>query len=692
MFAGRRGSGARWAVAAVVGGIAAGGLTVPGWAAAGPAAETRATAARADAGPPAGAAAGRATPAAAAQAKRRAGPARLVVSGVTVPATTFSGGQRFVVRGRVANRGGRAGAAQLQLTLTGGRNPASVYSLRGARVAVVGAGRSRRFAVRVTAPQLGTAVPGGFALKVCARPRRGARPACATAARRVRIAPRPAPPPPAPIRPPGLPNWPPSKPPAPDPTVYTSGARSLGDSLFPTIGNGGYDVRRYDLDLRYTDVLTRVLRGTATIEATATQDLKDFSFDFQGLAVSSVTVDGRAAAFAYDFDASKLIVAPIAGIRTGTGFTVQVVYGGAPGPVIDPDGSAEGWLSNIDFGAVALGEPLGSQGWFPVNNVPTDKARYAISVTVADEFTAVSNGVLAGTTAHGDGTTTFDWVADDLMAPYLATVSVGRFDASGSDLSDPDRPFYLYVDQSFTRRAEIVADQQQAPAMLDWYAGYYGVPYPFDAAGGVVPRVGASVGYVLETQTKPTYPAADPDDTGPGLATIAHENAHQWFGNLVTLARWRDIWLNEGITEFSSWLWETAEDGGPPMADRFSGLYDGALGEFWLIPPADPPTGADIFDYAAMYLRGAMTMTAIREIFVATPALGEPAFRAMMRSWLVDHAHGNVTTEQFVALVKAADPARAARWEEFFQQWLYTSYEGDPTQPGNKPDITPASF
>ncbi len=679
MLAGRWGSGARWAVAAVVGGIAAGGLPAPGWAA-GPAAETPANAASAGAGP---------APAAA-QAKRRTRPARLVVSGVTVPATTLRGEQRFVVRGRVANRGGRAGAAQLQLTLTDGRNPASVYSLRGARVASVRAGRSRRFAVRVTAPQLSAAVPGGFALKVCARLRRGARPTCATAVRRVRIAPRAAPAPPAPPVPPKPPA--PTPTPTPDPTVYTSGARSLGDSLFPTIGNGGYDVQRYDLDLRYTNVLTRVLRGTATIEAAATQNLSDFSFDFQGLAVSGVTVDGRAAAFAYDFDAAKLIITPSAGIRAGTAFTVRVVYGGAPGPVIDPDGSAEGWLSNIDFGAVALGEPLGSQGWFPVNNVPTDKARYAISVTVADEFTAVSNGVLAGTTAHGDGTTTFDWVSEDPMAPYLATVSVGRFDASGSDLSDPDRPFYLYVEESFARRAEIVADQQRAPAMLDWYAGYYGVPYPFDAAGGVVPRVGASVGYVLETQTKPTYPAADPDDTGPGLATIAHENAHQWFGNLVTLARWRDIWLNEGITEFSSWLWETDEDGGPPMADRFSGLYDGALGAFWLIPPADPPTAADIFDYAAMYLRGAMTMTAIREIFVATPGLGEPAFRSMMRSWLVDHANGNVTTEQFVALVKAADPARADRWDEFFQQWLYTSYEGDPTQPGNKPSITPATF
>ncbi|HST41041.1 MAG TPA: M1 family metallopeptidase [Conexibacter sp.] len=610
--------------------------------------------------------------------------------------TTLDARQRFVVRGTVVNRGRDARPAQLQLTLrTRGRRP-TVYALGGARIASVQPGRTRRFAVKVFAPVVRGA-PRRFVVRVCVRSRRGARAvSCAVGARSVRVAThrfpgplRPVPVPPAPAPPRPTPPGPPPKPPVPP--AFSPGARTAGDSLFPTIGNGGYDVRHYDLDLAYTDVFARVLRGTATIDAVATQNLSEFSLDLQGLAVASVSVAGRSAPFALDFTTSKLIVTPSAGILDGTAFTVQVTYRGVPEPVIDPDGSMEGWLTNVDFGAVALGEPLGSQGWFPVNNVPTDKATYDISVTAPRGFEAVANGVLAGTTANPDGTTTYDWASDDLMAPYLATVSIGRFDTSGSDLSDPQRPLYIYVDESFTR-PEIVADQQRVPAILDWYAAYYGVPYPFDAAGAVVPRVGESVGYVLETQTKPTYPLADPDDTGVGMATIAHENAHQWFGNLVTLARWRDIWLNEGITEFSSWLWAEDVEGEAAPAAIFDDIYNGAIGEFWLVPPADPPTAGDIFAYEAMYLRGAMTATAIREIFIATPGLGEPAFRAMMRSWLTDHAGGNVTTEQFIALVKATDPTRAARWDQFFGQWLYTSYTGDPTQPGNKPDITPASF
>ncbi|MDO8184111.1 M1 family metallopeptidase [Conexibacter sp. JD483] len=634
-------------------------------------------------------AAGTASAAPATAAPSRAKPARLTVAAVRASTVRLDARRRFSVRATVVNRGSRASPAQLQLTLRAPGNPSTTWSLGGARIASLRAGKRRAVTLRAVAPTLREAFPKGLVLELCVRTKRGGPAVCAKDSRRIRLS--------VPARPPAPPApQPPVTPPGGDPTVYTAGARTLNDSLFPTIGNGGYDATHYDLDLAYTNILTRVLRATAAITATATQNLSEFSFDFQGLVVTGVTVNGAPATFAYDFDNAKLVVTPASGIRSGAAFTTRVSYSGPPGPVIDPDGSSEGWLSNIDYGAVSLGEPLGSQGWFPVNNVPTDKATYDIAVTTASDFQAVSNGVLAGSVVNGNGTTTYRWHGGEPMAPYLASVSIGRFDTSGSDFSNPDRPLYIYVDDSFVRnRAAIVADQQRVPAILDWYAGYYGVPYPFRAAGGVVPRVSASLGYVLETQTKPTYPDDNPNSPGVGIDTIAHENAHQWFGNLVTLAQWKDIWLNEGITEFSSWLWSAEDDGGDDMPTRFAAAYDDyddQIPDYWKTPPAAPPTAADIFDTAAMYLRGAATMTAIREIFIATPSLGEPAFRAMMRSWLVDHANGNVTTEQFTALVKSSDPSRAARWEEFFREWLYTSYSGDPNQPGNKPSITPANF
>jgi hypothetical protein len=626
-------------------------------------------------------------------------PARLVVTSLSSPPATVAPGTRFTVTGKVRNTGGRSSRALVSLAMRTGRRPTVAYALGGRSIATVRPGRTRKFRVRVVVPKDARGTDSGrpFVVEACAGTSRRARVSCRTARRRAVLrVPAPAAPGPAVPSPPATPAPPAPAPPAPtpaDPTTYTPGARTLGDSLFPSLGNGGYDAQHYDLDLRYTDVLTRVLRGTATITAKATQNLSELSFDFQGLAVTAVTVDGVPATHAYDFDQGKLVVTPATGIKVGTTFDVAVTYGGPPSPVIDPDGSREGWLSSIEFGAVALGEPMGSQGWFPTNNVPYDKASYDIAVTTSSDLQAVSNGVLAATTPHGDGTTTYDWRQSEPMAPYLATVSVGDFDTSGTTLDGP-RPNYVYVDRSFTNRAAIIANQQRVPGILDFYADYYDMPYPFAASGGIVARVDAGVGYVLETQTKPTYPSANAGTSGAGLGTIAHENAHQWFGNLVTLRQWRDIWLNEGLTEFSSWRYmETnpldATPAPPTTTARFDAQYASSSESFWNIAPADPPSAADIFDSNAMYTRGAMVASALRQI------LGEAAFRQTMHDWLAERKHGNGTTEEFIATVKRDDPStqpdRGARWDAFFREWLYTSYTGSPAA-GNRPQVTPANF
>jgi hypothetical protein len=622
-------------------------------------------------------------------------PARLTVTALSAPPTGLKAGDRFTVTGKVKNTGGTASPARIALDLRAGAHPKVVYALGGKALSKVRPGRTRSFRTRVT---VGSGVRAAddarsFLLAACVRGARGTiRVSCRKAAGRTTVsvpkaaAPTPAP---APAPPTGT-----ATPPAPvDPTTYVPGARTLNDSLFPNLGNGGYDAEHYDLDLRYTNVLTRVLRGTATITARATQNLSELSFDFQGMAVNDVTVDGIPAGHSYDFDAGKLVVTPTLGIKDGSTFRVAVTYGGPPSPVIDPDGSPEGWLTSIDYGAVALGEPMGSQGWFPSNNVPYDKASYDISVTTSADTSAVSNGVLASTTPHEDGTTTYDWHQEEPMASYLATVSVGDFDTSGSNLAGA-RPNYVYVDRSFTNRAAIIANQQRVPAILDFYATYYDMPYPFAASGGIVPRVDSGVGYVLETQTKPTYPSEDAASTGAGLSTIAHENGHQWFGDLVTLRQWRDIWLNEGLTEFSSWLYmETNPLGATPApattTARFNTQYASTSTRFWNIAPAHPPSAADIFNSNAMYTRGAMVASALRQI------LGETAFRKTMHDWLADRKYGNGTTEEFIATVKRDDPStaadRSARWDVFFQQWLYTAYTGSPAA-GNKPQITPANF
>ena len=145
---------------------------------------------------------------------------------------------------------------------------------------------------------------------------------------------------------------------------FTQGSPGLGDPFFPLAGNGGYDVTNYALRLSY-DPATNHLDGTATIRATATQNLSRFDLDLRGFQISRLLVNGQASSFTRD--GQELVITPAAGLPAGQTFTVVVDYAGVPAVITDPDESIEGWVPTDD-GAFVVGEPQGSPGWYPVND------------------------------------------------------------------------------------------------------------------------------------------------------------------------------------------------------------------------------------------------------------------------------------------------------------------------------------
>ncbi|MCA2213197.1 M1 family aminopeptidase [Jidongwangia harbinensis] len=201
------------------------------------------------------------------------------------------------------------------------------------------------------------------------------------------------------------------------------GAPGVGDPYFPLDGNGGYDVRHYGLDLRYTPA-TDVLAATATIRARATQHLSAFNLDFQGLTIRSITVDGRPATWSRS--GGELTVTPRATLRDGQTFLTRVTYDGVPELIEDPNLGSSG-VFHTDDGMVIVGQPDVAATWFPVNDHPIDKAAYTIRVTVPKGLEAVANGVLTDRSTRA-GWTTWTWDAREPMASYLATATVGEFD------------------------------------------------------------------------------------------------------------------------------------------------------------------------------------------------------------------------------------------------------------------------
>ncbi|MEU6065671.1 M1 family metallopeptidase [Streptomyces sp. NPDC047082] len=430
----------------------------------------------------------------------------------------------------------------------------------------------------------------------------------------------------------------------------TNGASGVGDPYFPLEGNGGYHVRHYGLTLRY-DTASRHLDGTAVLSARATQKLTRFDLDLKGLKVTRLTVEGTTADFRRD--GQELVVTPHRALHKGQDFRVKVTYHGTPRPVTDPDGSSDGWIPTDD-GAFVAGEPQGAMTWFPANSHPKDKSSYDFRITVPQGRTAVANGVFLGQrTAHGH--TTYRWRETEPMAAYLATATIGKFKVERYTTRDGIQ-VYNAVDPREANAAAPVL--KKLPSVLEWESRIFG-PYPYRAAGSIVDRA-PDVGFALETQTRPVY------DSAPDLSTLVHENAHQWFGDSVSLTAWKDIWLNEGFATYAEWLYQE-QHGGDSAQKTFDKLYaTRASDDLWAYPPGNPGSGANIFG-TPVYARGAMALHELRK------TVGDQTFFCILRAWAAEHRGGHGTTAQFV---KLAERESGKQLDGLFRTWLYT--QGKP--------------
>lgn len=439
---------------------------------------------------------------------------------------------------------------------------------------------------------------------------------------------------------------------------FSPGAPGAGDPYYPDAGNGGYDVSHYDLRLKYQPK-TDLLEGTATIQATATQNLSRFNLDL-GLEVSEVRVNGRKAAFARSGE-QELEVTPASGLPKGSSLSVVVRYAGKPSEVKIHGFTA--WQRTPD-GGVAAQEPESSAWWFPGNDHPRDKATYDVSVSVPDGTQAISNGVLQSQSSKL-GWTRFNWRSNKPQATYLATLAVGRFDIT-TDKTDNGLPVLNAYSKDLGDNAGAArASIERTTEVAEWLESVFGA-YPFNALGGYVPNVPTS--FALETQTRPFYsPKAFAG--GSNVSIVVHELAHQWYGDSVSVDGWKDIWVNEGFARYSQWLWSEKEGEGTAqeLADHVY-AQNAADSPFWQVKPGDP--GPDNQFHIAVYDRGALALQALRN------EIGDKAFFRILKGWPKERAYGNATVRDFVSY---AEKASGKPLSGLFDTWLYQA--GKPGAP-----------
>jgi aminopeptidase N len=308
--------------------------------------------------------------------------------------------------------------------------------------------------------------------------------------------------------------------------------------------------------------------------------------------------------------------------------------------------------------ASTYGLPYSARSWWPTPGSTLAKADSAdVIVTVPAQLTAVSNGRLVSRSAAQDGWVTYHWATRHPIYPDVVSIAVGAYVELDDSVQVAGRriPLRFYVFPDDTMKARV--DFASLPRILAFFNDALG-PYPFaDEKYGVAEFTTQSF---REHQTIPSL--------GPRFLTgdrrnewiLAHELAHQWFGNSLSVRSWSDAWLNEGLATYAATLWKEHaagraaydEDISLARARQFTGT----------LTVADS-TDLDHMFGATTFFKGALMLDALRHL------LGDDRFFAALKGYVSEHAYGLVSAADFE---RAMERGCGHPLTEFFRVWLTT--------------------
>ncbi len=416
-----------------------------------------------------------------------------------------------------------------------------------------------------------------------------------------------------------------------------------------------WDARWYEVRLRIFPTEQKI-RGEVRIRlASRRAGIQRLRLDLVALDAEFVYVDGEQVPFSRR--PGYLEVALPEPISAGDSILVRVAYQGRPGN----DGFGGFFFTPKAIYTIGEGiytyPPSMTRTWLSCRDHPSDKALFELWASVPAPLVVASNGVLVE--RFGGDTLTFHWRSAFPMATYLFALAAGEYDtllqravfASGDTL-----PIVNYVYPA--RKEAARRDFENVPRALELFSQLFG-PYPFERYGAVIaPCRGA-----MEHQTLSTISDALVDGSRRYETVFVHELAHQWWGDLVTLQDWPDLWLNEGFASYGEVLFAEhryGEAAKRSMLDYFARKYfaeEARLGAFAVYnPPARYMWGATV------YHKGAWILHMLRFV------VGDSAFFRLLRSYRDRYAYGNASTRDFQAV---AEEVAGVDLDWFFDEWLY---------------------
>jgi len=418
-----------------------------------------------------------------------------------------------------------------------------------------------------------------------------------------------------------------------------------GDPYVAQSGDANLSVAHYELELEYK-VATNRLSGTAVIRGHVRAATTALSFDLVGLRASRVHVDsGKSVPFRQSD--RKLRVSLGTPLAAGDSFSATIAYAGAPRPRRSRWGTI-GW-EELEDGVIIASQPTGAPTWFPCNDLPSDKATYRLTFTTDSAYTVVAGGATSRSSRGGKTTWIFD--RDIPTATYLATVQIGRYVQAPIDFTG------VVGELHYPRALEsrVLADFADLPEMMRVFEETFG-PYPLPDYRVVVTEDELEI--PLEAQGVGIFGANHADGVSGSERLIAHELAHQWFGNSVGLSQWRDIWLNEGFACYAEWIWSERSGGLTAHAEAVSHHRRlGALDQDVVL--GEP--GPDLMFDDRIYKRGALTLHAVRL------TVGDEAFFRLLHTWTERYRWATATTTDFI---QVAEEVTGVPLADLFHEWV----------------------